>query len=184
MPIHPELQPVVDAANSVPPSTPTRELVETLRELSLAGALAYGPGPELRAATDAEILGPRGDIPVRIFIPHDDPIGVLVFFHGSGFVIYDLDSHDKECRLLAEGANVVVVSIDYALSPEEEFPAAVDDCLAATRWVATHRDELGVAGLPVAIGGDSAGGNSLRSSLRRCAPTPTSRSQRRCWCTR
>jgi acetyl esterase len=92
-------------------------------------------------------------------VPYAEPIGVLVFFHGSGFVIYDLDSHDKECRLLSSGAGVVVVSVDYALAPEVPYPAAVDDCLAATRWVASHRQELGVGGLPLAVGGDSAGGN-------------------------
>jgi acetyl esterase/lipase len=159
MPVDPELRAVVDAANSVPPATPTRETVGALRELSLAGARAYGPGPELRAVEDRMIPGPRGDLAVRVFVPEGEPIGVLVFFHGSGFVIYDLDSHDKECRLLAAGAGVVVVSVDYALAPEIPFPGAVDDCLAATRWVATHGDELGVAGLPLAVGGDSAGGN-------------------------
>jgi acetyl esterase len=159
MPVDPELAVVVDAANAIPATVPSRETVASLRELSLAGALAWGAGPDVAAVDDRTIPGPRGDVPVRVYAPAADPIGVLVFFHGSGFVIYDLDSHDKECRLLARDADVVVVSVDYALAPEMPFPAAVDDCIAATRWVSAHRDDLGAAGLPIAVGGDSAGGN-------------------------
>jgi acetyl esterase len=159
MPLDPELAVVVDAANALPAMVPTRDQVALLREQSRQGALAYGPGPEVGSVEDRTVPGPRGEVAVRVYTPVGDPIGVLVFFHGSGFVIYDLDSHDKECRLLANGAGVVVVSVDYALAPELPFPAAVDDCLAATRWVSAHRAELGVDGLPVAVGGDSAGGN-------------------------
>jgi len=175
MPIDPELAAVVDAANRVPPTAPTRETVGALRELSLAGALAYGAGPELRSVGNRTVPGPRGDVPVRVYVPHGEPTGVLVFFHGSGFVIYDLDSHDKECRLLARDAGVVVVSVDYALAPAHPFPAAIDDCLAATRWAWAHRDELEVAGRPLAVGGDSAGGNlaAVVSALFRDDPDVT-----------
>jgi len=121
--------------------------------------VAYGPGPELSKVDDRTVPGPRGQIPVRVYRPHVEPVGVLAFFHGSGFVICDLDTHDRECRLLARGAGAVVVSIDYALAPEHPFPAAFDDCLAATRWVAANRTRLGVPGAPIAVGGDSAGGN-------------------------
>src|SRR5262245_5922736 len=103
MPVDPELAAVVDAANALPATTPSRDLVGTLRELSLAGALAYGLGPDVRSVEDRTVAGPRGDVPVRVYVPDVEPIGVLVFFHGSGFVIYDLDSHDKESRLLAAG---------------------------------------------------------------------------------
>ena len=159
MSVDPELAAIVDAANALPPTTPSRETVASLRELSLAGALAWGAGPDVASVDDRSIPGPRGDVAARVYVPDGDLIGVLVFFHGSGFVIYDLDSHDKECRLLARGAGVVVVSVDYSLAPEAPFPAAVDDCLATTRWVSAHRADLGVADLPLAVGGDSAGGN-------------------------
>jgi acetyl esterase len=158
MPIDPELAPIVAAANSLPPTVPTIDTVDELRETSRTAALVYGPGPDLRSVEDRTIPGPRRELPVRVYVPDVEPIGVLVFFHGSGFVIYDLDCYEKECRLLAHGAGVVVVSVDYALAPEHPFPAAVDDCLAATRWVAEHRDELDVADRPLIVGGDSAGG--------------------------
>jgi acetyl esterase len=159
MTIDPELADFVQAANAAPGLPLDRGAVDQLRALSRAAALAYGPGPELSAVEDRMVPGPRGTIPVRVYRPDVDPVGILVFFHGSGFVIFDLDSHDRECRLLTRGAGVVVVSVDYALAPEDPFPAAFDDCLAATRWVAANRPALGIPGVPIGVGGDSAGGN-------------------------
>lgn len=159
MTIAAELADLVRAANEAPPLPLDPHTVDQLRDLARMGALAYGPGPELSTIENRTVPGQRGPIPVRVYYPEADPIGVLVFFHGSGFVIFDLDTHDRECRLLAQGAGVVVVSVDYALAPEHPFPAAFDDCVAATRWVAANRAALGVSELPIAVGGDSAGGN-------------------------
>jgi acetyl esterase len=100
-----------------------------------------------------------GDIRARVYAPPGEgPFGIVVFFHGSGFVVLDLDTHDEICRHLCAGAGCVVVSVDYRLAPEDRFPAAPDDCLAATRWVAAHAADLGGDAKRIAVAGDSAGG--------------------------
>ncbi|MGV0815592.1 alpha/beta hydrolase fold domain-containing protein [Mycolicibacterium boenickei] len=110
------------------------------------------------------IPGPAGDIPVRIYHPieaKDTGTGlpVLVYFHGGGFVLCDLDSHDSCCRRLANGIGAIVVSVDYRLAPEHPYPAAVEDAWAATEWVAAHAGELGGDPARLVVAGDSAGGN-------------------------
>ncbi|MEI9887976.1 MAG: alpha/beta hydrolase [Rhizomicrobium sp.] len=108
------------------------------------------------------IPGPAGDIAIRIYTPaeaKDSVLGGFVFYHGGGFVIGDLDSHDDLCRCLANGSGCRVVAVDYRLAPEHPFPAAVEDCFAATKWVAGHAAELGIDARRLAVGGDSAGGN-------------------------
>src|SRR4051812_25944685 len=119
-----------------------------------------GAGEEVAAVDDRTVPGPAGDIPVRVYRPAGDGAQpVLVFFHGGGWVICDLDSHDATCRALANRSGATVVSVDYRLAPEAVFPAAVDDCVAATKWIGEHGGELGVDSSRLAVGGDSAGGN-------------------------
>lgn len=114
--------------------------------------------PELRVE-DRSIDGPDGPIRIRIYWPSTDSVPpVLVFFHGGGFVVGDLDTHDGTCRQHAAGAGAVVVSVDYRLAPEHPYPAAVEDAWAATQWVAEHADELGADATRLAVAGDSAGG--------------------------
>jgi len=111
------------------------------------------------AVRDERIPGPGGDIPLRIYTPSGaGPFGVLVNFHGGGWVIGDLDTADAVCRNLAETARCVVVSVDYRLAPEHPAPAAVDDSWAALNWVAANLRTLGGNGR-IAVGGESAGGN-------------------------
>jgi acetyl esterase len=113
--------------------------------------------------TNRTIAGPGGVLPLRIYRPDalvDGTVGgALVFFHGGGWVIGDLDTHDHLCRYLGAKAGCVVVSVDYRLAPEHKFPAALEDCVAAVRWVAENAGDLGIDPARLAIGGDSAGGN-------------------------
>lgn len=118
---------------------------------------------------DLSIPGPAGPIPVRHYTPVNgegsEPL--LVFFHGGGFVVGDLDTHDDLCRLMCRDAGVHVLAVDYRLAPEHPAPAAIEDCYAAYRWALEHAAELGADHARVAVGGDSAGGNlSAVVSLR------------------
>lgn len=120
--------------------------------------------PEPRSVAEVRELkgaGPHGDIPMRLYRPHGaaSPAPVLVYFHGGGWVIGDLETHDVLCRQLAEESGWVVVAVDYRMGPEHRFPAAVDDCLAALRWVHAQAGSLGLDPAAMAVGGDSAGGN-------------------------
>jgi acetyl esterase len=124
-------------------------------------ALLY-PKPKLPAGRieRAELPGPNGAITVEIVRPLvGEPIGSLVYFHGGGFIIGDVDSHQAHAIRFANSAQVVVMNVDYHLAPEHPFPKGVDDAIAATGWAAKNLDRLGGAGKPLAIGGDSAGGN-------------------------
>ena len=120
------------------------------------------PGGDPRVVvTDRSIPGPAGDISVRLYLPPDgeSPHSLVVFFHGGGWVIGGLDSHDALCRDLAAGTDSGVLSVDYRLAPEHPFPAAVDDSWAALRWAQDHATELGLDSARLAVAGDSAGGN-------------------------
>ncbi len=107
-----------------------------------------------------QIPGPDEDIALRIYRPQSKGAsGALVYFHGGGWVIGDLDSHDETCRKLCRGADITVVSVHYRRAPETTYPGAAEDCYAATAWVAGHAGELGIDAARLAVGGDSAGGN-------------------------
>ena len=118
---------------------------------------------DIHRVHDRRIPGPGQDIPIRVYEPREARQGerfpILVWFHGGGFVIGDLDTHDHACRVLATQADCMVVAVDYRLAPEFKFPAAVDDCMAVVRWLALHAPELGGDPARMAVGGDSAGGN-------------------------
>ena len=116
---------------------------------------------EVGGVEDRTVPGPAGDIPVRIYRPAGarGKLGALVYYHGGGHVIGSLDSHDGACRAICREAGIVVLSVDYRMGPEAKFPAAVDDCYAATKWLSDNADEMGVRADKIAVGGDSAGGN-------------------------
>ena len=120
------------------------------------------PAPQIGAVRDVLIEGAQA-IPLRVYRPpgvsDSRRLPVLVYFHGGGWVIGDLETHDVLCRQLTAEAGVSVIAVDYRLAPEHKFPAAADDAWAATRWIAAHAAELGVDADRLAVGGDSAGGN-------------------------
>jgi acetyl esterase len=120
------------------------------------------PGVEAR---DLEVGGGAGPIPARLYTPAEaaTPSGLLVYFHGGGFVIGDLETHDAHCRRLAHYSGQRVMAVDYRLAPEHPFPAGHDDALAATRWAFDHAAELGADPARIGVGGDSAGGNLAAS---------------------
>lgn len=127
-------------------------------------ALSSGAPVDL-ATRELRVAGGDGDLPARLYEPTASisPGPGLIFFHGGGFVIGDLDSHDGLCRYLASLSGCRVLAVDYRLAPEHPFPAAHDDAVAATRWAFTHAGEIGFASTRVAIGGDSAGANLATS---------------------
>ncbi|MGQ0824446.1 MAG: alpha/beta hydrolase [Actinomycetota bacterium] len=159
MPLHPSAAAVVQMLDEMGLIGTIDTSPDEMRARMDAGAATMPPHP-LHSVADRTIPGPAGDIPVRVYRRADDVgMPILVWFHGGGWVIGSLDSHDQLCRLLADDIGCAVVSVDYRLAPEAKFPAAVDDCLAAYEWVRANADVLGGDGARVAIGGDSAGGN-------------------------
>ena len=164
MPLDPQCKAIIDAAAAAG-GAPFDQNDHIASRKSYAGTTAiyrHSCGP-LDAIENTQFPGPAGTVPVRIYRPDHDNGGPalpgLVFFHGGGWVVGDLDTHDHMCRHLAHGANIVVVAVDYRLAPEHKFPAALDDCCAAVRWVANEAGTLNIDGSCIAVGGDSAGGN-------------------------
>ena len=158
MPIDPQIRMLLELGAALPP----------LHTLTVAEARAQFaardfPGlrtPKIARAIDRDMQGPGGPLGLRIYTPlGQGPFPLMVFFHGSGFVVCSLDTHDRMCRNLCAGSSCVVVSVDYRLAPEAKFPAATDDCLAAARWAAANAAALGADPGRVLVAGDSAGGN-------------------------
>ena len=163
--LHPQARALLDLmiARGIPPteSLPHLEARSAYRERR---AVLQPLPREVGEVRDWSVDGPHGPIPLRLYRPagvaaHAGPLPVLVYYHGGGWVIGDLDTHDTLCRELTDRSGIAVVAVDYRLAPEHRFPAAYDDALAATRWVHDHAVELGVDPKRLAVGGDSAGGN-------------------------
>jgi acetyl esterase len=175
--MHPQAQVILDLLSGAgivldgsidPPALRAR-----IEEFAQAGRAA---AEAVDHVDDLTIPGPGGhEIPLRVYRPRDDhPLPIVVWFHGGGWTIGSIETHDMTCRSLANGVGCVVVSVDYRLAPEHKFPAAVEDALAATQWVADHATEVGGDPARVAVAGDSAGGNlaAVVSLLARDAGGP------------
>ena len=137
--------------------------VDKLRlQFYLASRAIERDAPEMADISHLSIPSPSGTMRARLYTPLGagiPPGPGIVFFHGGGFVLGDLDSHDMICRRLAEGSRCRVIAVDYRLAPEHKFPAAHDDALTAWNWITTHGDRCGVDPERLAVSGDSAGGN-------------------------
>ena len=131
---------------------------EARRQYRETRAALQPAAPVLPLVRDLDTDEASGSIPLRLYRPSDGVLPALIFFHGGGWVVGDLETHDVVCRQLAAEAGVIVIAVEYRLAPEHPFPAPVDDCWAATRWIAAHAVELGVDASRLAVGGDSAGG--------------------------
>jgi len=135
------------------------------REYYRAGRVVMNPEPPaLESNKPLSIPAPHGTIAARIYTPktlrkNNGLAPCLVFFHGGGWVIGDLDTHEVVCQKLAHEGELIVISVDYRLAPEHKFPAAVDDAITATKWIAANAGQLGIDAGHLLVGGDSAGGN-------------------------
>ena len=160
MPLDPAVQALL-AQMENPDAPKLSELEPAVARAGFAALAALQGEPEAVASVeDRKIPGPAGEIPVRIYKPSNEAnLPVVMYFHGGGWVIMDVETHDSLCRALANAARCAVVSVDYRLAPEAKYPAASDDCYAATRWVADNAASLGLDASRMAVAGDSAGGH-------------------------
>ena len=171
MSLHPQARQLIDLAEqsglpAIETLTPTkaRELFD-LRGAGLSASPAVGD------VYNRVIPGFDGEIPIRVYRPVDveEATPGLLFFHGGGWVIGTIDTHDLVCRALTEATGATVISVGYRLAPEHPFPAGPEDCLAATKWVAEYGSEIDVDGSRIAVCGDSAGGNLAAVVAQYCA---------------
>jgi acetyl esterase len=160
MPLDPQAKRIIDATNALGLPPVEQMSPADARESMRTRTAALGPIEDIALVGDHRVPVDGGEITVRCYTPAGaGPFPALVFFHGGGWVIGDLFTHDGICRSLANAAGCVVASVDYRLAPEHKYPVAVEDAFAATRWVAQHGEQLGVDARRLAVGGDSAGGN-------------------------
>jgi acetyl esterase len=162
MPLDPLVKAFLDQAAAIP-RPPAWTLPPVAARQSFAGMMGLvGPRDVAVGRVDNfTIAGPAGDIRARAYAPvavSSKPQPTLVYFHGGGFVVGSLESHDGLCRLLAAEGDMRVIAVDYRLAPESKYPAAVDDAFAATQWIEQNATALGVDAGRIAVGGDSAGG--------------------------
>jgi acetyl esterase len=158
MPLHPQVKKILEEAASLglpdyqdlSPTAARKQMLELTPPVD--------PLLAVKGVENLMIPGPKGEIPIRLYYPSGQPpFAVLVYFHGGGWVMGDLDTHHGVCHALAKQSRCLVVSVDYRLAPEHRYPAAVEDAYAATSWVAQNTDAIQADPDRLAVGGDSAG---------------------------
>lgn len=161
------------------PGEKKQSVASARANLLTATKLVAGPRRELLRVTELTVRGADGQLGARLYVPRSAPSsggGLLVYFHGGGWVVGDLDSHDNYCRALADDAGIRVLSVDYRLAPEAEAPVAAEDAIASFSWAIEHAEDLGADPSYVGVGGDSAGGNLaavvVQQCVRRNLPAP------------
>ena len=161
MPLDPHARAFLDQMQAAGIRQAHEMTVEEARAASLARVrLAGGTPTPVDRVEDRAVPSPDGDVPVRLFAPaSDEPLPVLAYFHGGGWIRGSIETHEAACREIANRARLLIVSVEYRLAPEGRFPAAAEDCFAVTRWLAAHAGKWGGDGSRLAVGGDSAGGN-------------------------
>lgn len=160
MPLHPSARAFLEQREALGVRSVTELSVEAARDQTARVVLAMGAGEPVAHVEDREIPGPNGGIPVRIYAPHGRaPFPVLVYFHGGGWVIGNLDTADQFCRLIANAAGCLVVSVNYRHAPEHRFPLPAEDAYAAALWTSRHAAAFNGDAARLAVGGHSAGGN-------------------------
>jgi acetyl esterase len=168
--LHPEVRALLEMMDAQ--GAPALESQDPIvaRQDRVEGMKMLGGEPRpLGRVEDFSIPGPDGDVPVRLYaMEHGGVRPALIYFHGGGWVFGNLDTHDSVCRDLAAESGAVVISVDYRLSPEVKFPAAVNDSYAATLWIAANAERLGIDARRISVGGDSAGGNLATVIAMRC----------------
>lgn len=160
MPLHPQVQEHLDRLGATNFADLHEFTPEQVRQGMRAVSAGLAPSEEVAEVTDLSAGTTAGDLPLRVYHPAPGTLlPAIVFFHGGGFVLGDLDTHDGLARRLANRSRSVVVAVEYPRPPEHKYPAAPDAAFAATEWVAEHGEEIGVDGTRIAVAGDSAGGN-------------------------
>ncbi len=162
MPLDPQVQDFLDRLAAAQLPSTDQQTVEQARSQMSVSTRFLGRPPHVKRVADLKIAGPGGELAIRVVTPEeagDDPLPVVVFFHGGGWVLGDLASHENVCRMLANITGAIVAAVDYRLAPEHPYPAAAEDAYAAVAWISAHASEFGGDPSRLAVCGDSAGGN-------------------------
>ncbi len=161
MPLDPQAKALLDSIEqSGAPPLNAYSAIEAREVYDKASELVRGSPPEPHVIQSILIPGPTSDLKALVYRPnYNSPLPVLVYFHGGGYTIGSLKSHDGVCRTLCVEAQCIIISVDYRLAPEHKYPAAADDAWVATKWITANAESLGIDENCIAVGGDSAGGN-------------------------